>query len=144
MPFPSPVHKVKSESEVAQSCPTLSDLMDCSPPGSSVHGIFQARVLSRDQIHDPLCWKRGVLTTGLPEKSKDSDLSHGTDQYFHCHLTFPNYLHTTICIFLTTKCFSIVLYKVCVFKKYYVCIYFWLLWVFVAVRELSLVAACRL
>ena len=37
--------KVKSESEVTQSCPTLSDAMDCSPPGSSVHGIFQARVL---------------------------------------------------------------------------------------------------
>ena len=37
--------KVKSESEVAQSCPTLSDHMDCSLPGSSIHGIFQARVL---------------------------------------------------------------------------------------------------
>ena len=37
--------KVKSESEVAQSCQTLSDPMDCSLPGSSVHGIFQARVL---------------------------------------------------------------------------------------------------
>ena len=37
--------KVKSESEVAQSCPTLSDPMDCSLPGSSAHGIFQARVL---------------------------------------------------------------------------------------------------
>src|SRR5574337_1371 len=37
--------KVKSESEVAQSCLTLSDPMDCSPPGYSVHGIFQARVL---------------------------------------------------------------------------------------------------
>ena len=37
--------KVKSQSEVAQSCPTLSDPMDCSLPGSSVHGIFQARVL---------------------------------------------------------------------------------------------------
>ena len=37
--------KVESESEVAQSCPTLSDPMDCSPLGSSVHGIFQARVL---------------------------------------------------------------------------------------------------
>ena len=35
----------KSESEVAQSCPTLSDPMDCSLPGSSVHGILQARVL---------------------------------------------------------------------------------------------------
>ena len=37
--------KVKSEREVAQSCPTLSNLMDCSPPGSSVHEVFQARVL---------------------------------------------------------------------------------------------------
>ena len=37
--------KMKSESEVAQSCPTLSDPMDCSLPGSSIHGVFQARVL---------------------------------------------------------------------------------------------------
>ena len=37
--------KVKSENEVAQSCPTLSHPRDCSLPGSSIHGIFQARVL---------------------------------------------------------------------------------------------------
>ena len=37
--------KVKSESEVSQLCPTVSDPMDCSPPGSSVHGILQARVM---------------------------------------------------------------------------------------------------
>ena len=37
--------KTKSESEVAQSCPTLSDPMDCSLPGSSIYGIYQARVL---------------------------------------------------------------------------------------------------
>ena len=37
--------QVKGESEVAQSCLTLSDPMDCNLPGSSVHGIFQARVL---------------------------------------------------------------------------------------------------
>ena len=43
LPFPSPMHG--SESEVAQLCPTVSNPMDCSPPGSSVHGIFQARVL---------------------------------------------------------------------------------------------------
>ena len=42
--------KVKSESEVAQSCPTLSDPMDCSLPGSSIHGIFQARVLESGAI----------------------------------------------------------------------------------------------
>ena len=38
--------KVKNESEIPQSCPTLRDPMDYSPPGSSVHGIFQARVLA--------------------------------------------------------------------------------------------------
>ena len=37
--------KVKSENEIAQSCPTLRDPTDCSLPGSSIHGIFQARVL---------------------------------------------------------------------------------------------------
>ena len=48
LPFPSPTHE--SESEVTQSCPTPSDPMDCSLPGSSVHGIFQARVLEWDAI----------------------------------------------------------------------------------------------
>ena len=43
--FLLPCMKVKSESEVTQSCPTLRDPMDCSPPGSTVHEIFQARVL---------------------------------------------------------------------------------------------------
>ena len=37
--------KMKSENEVAQSCPNLSDPLDCSPPGSSIPGIFQARAL---------------------------------------------------------------------------------------------------
>ena len=45
LPFPSPMHESESESEVSQLYPTLSDRMDCSLPGSSVHGIFQARVL---------------------------------------------------------------------------------------------------
>ena len=39
------MHERESESEVAQSCLTRSDPMDCSPPGSSIHGVFQARVL---------------------------------------------------------------------------------------------------
>ena len=42
--------KVKSESEVTQSCPTLRDPIDCSLPGSSAHGIFQARVLLDDKL----------------------------------------------------------------------------------------------
>ena len=42
--------KVKSEKEVAQSCPTISNPMDYSLPGSSIHGIFQARVLESGAI----------------------------------------------------------------------------------------------
>ena len=53
LPFPSPMHE--SESEVTQSCPTLSDPMDCSPPGSPVHGIFQARVLEWGAIAFSKC-----------------------------------------------------------------------------------------
>ena len=45
--------KVKSESEIAQSCPTLCDPRDCSLPGSSIHGIFQARVLEWGAITFP-------------------------------------------------------------------------------------------
>ena len=55
--------KVKSESEVAQSCSTLSDPMDCSPPGSSIHGIFQARVLEWGAIAFPVVF---VSSTLLP------------------------------------------------------------------------------
>ena len=45
LPFPSLMHENECESEVAQSCPTLRDPMDCSLAGSSVHRVFQARVL---------------------------------------------------------------------------------------------------
>ena len=52
----------ESESEVAQSCPTLSDPMDCSPPGSSVLGIFQAGVLEWGAIaFSDLCIKTFFL-----------------------------------------------------------------------------------
>ena len=50
----------KSESEVAQSCQTLCDPMDCSPPGCSVHGIFQARIL--EWVAISFC--RGYSQTG--------------------------------------------------------------------------------
>ena len=57
--------KVKSESEVTQSCPTLNDPMDWSLPGSSVHGIFQARVLelgaeTRQALTFSILWGVGV------------------------------------------------------------------------------------
>ena len=73
--------KVKSESEVTQTCLTLRDPMDCSPPGSSTHGIFQARVLewgaiafqfssvhfsSVAQLCPNLCGPMNRSTPGLP------------------------------------------------------------------------------
>ena len=60
--------KVKSESEVAHSCPTLSDPMDCSPPGSSAHGSFQARVLE---------W--GAIAFSEPELRQQIKLLRDTD-----------------------------------------------------------------
>ena len=74
--------KVKSESEVAQSCLTLSNPMDCSLPGSSVHGIFQARVLEWGAIafsivnHGGLIMKRMKMPYTPGEVSKDSISQH--------------------------------------------------------------------
>ena len=69
--------KVKSESEVAQSCLTLSDPMDCSPPGSSIHWIFQARVLewgaiafSSSLLSERLT-SRIAVVTGATEEYRD-------------------------------------------------------------------------
>ena len=56
------MHEVKSESEVAQSCPTLSDPMDCSLTGSSIHGIFQARVLEWGAITFSGLEKETIIT----------------------------------------------------------------------------------
>ena len=58
LPFPSPMH----ESEVAWSCPTLSDPMNCSLPGSFLHGIFQARVLE---------WVASAFSTDRAKARKD-------------------------------------------------------------------------
>ena len=66
--------KVKNESEVAQSCPTLSDPMDCSLPVSSIHGIFQARVLEWVAIAFSCCslWsgKKSDMPKQLNNKNK--------------------------------------------------------------------------
>ena len=56
--------KVKSESEVAQSCLTLSDPMNCSLPGSSIHGIFQARVLEWGAIAFSVVQTPGITYKG--------------------------------------------------------------------------------
>ena len=62
--------KVKSQSEVAQSCPTLSNLMDCSLSGSSVHGIFQARVLEWGTI--AFSWIKGQRVLNLKQSSVEN------------------------------------------------------------------------
>ena len=58
--------KVKSESEVAQSCLTLRNPMDCSPPGSTIHGIFQAKVMEWSAIVFSIVWDmpNSVLLSG--------------------------------------------------------------------------------
>ena len=71
--------KVKSQSEVTQSCPTLSDPMDCSLPGSSIHGIFQERVLEWDAI---------AFST-IMYKINSKDLQHSIANYTqHLVLTY--------------------------------------------------------
>ena len=79
--------KVKSENEVAQSCPTLSDPMDCSLPGFSVHGTFQARVLE---------W--GAIAMGLGKTKRPNTTQHSATRevltyYFFKHI----YLFIWLC-----------------------------------------------
>ena len=78
--------KVKSESEVAQSCPTPRDPMDCSPPGSSVHGIFQARVLewAEHQGIDAFelwCWRRLLRVPWTARRSNKFTLKEISPEY---------------------------------------------------------------
>ena len=76
--------KVKSETEIAQSCPTLRDPMDCSLPGSSVHGIFQARVLEWVAIH---AWDLLRDAAGFSSYDGDLSLPLGLAKMFVC--VFP-------------------------------------------------------
>ena len=78
--------KVKSESEVAQSCLTPRDPMDCSPPGSSVHGIFQARVLewAEHQGIDAFelwCWRRLLRVPWTARRSNKFTLKEISPEY---------------------------------------------------------------
>jgi len=77
--------EVKSESEVAQSCPTPSDTMDYSLPGSSTHGIFQARVLE---------WVATAFSIVLEEELKILDFVSQLYYYYFVLLDcFPFFLH---------------------------------------------------
>ena len=89
--------KVKRESEVTQSCPTLHDPMDCSLPHSSVHGIFQARVLEWDAIafSDLLFWfiqKGGRSTIKKKASGRMNGLTRpglGTGTHYYQLIVLP-------------------------------------------------------
>ena len=72
---------MKSENEVVQSCPTLSDPIDCSPPGSSIHGIFQARVLEWGAI--------AFSVTNLDSILKSRDITLPTKVHLVKAVVFP-------------------------------------------------------
>ena len=85
--------KVKSEREVAQLCPTLSDPMDCSLPGSSIHEIFQARVLE---------WGATAFSPYKQDSSRNTQAlryskSHPTGQPASAFHTAVNYTSTYAC-----------------------------------------------
>ena len=95
LPFPSPMHERKSESEVVQLCPILSDPMDGSLPGSSVHGVFQAGVLE---------WGAtafSVYMSMLLEKHFQGKFTRWADlssswrsqlpERIHCQISFPRF-----------------------------------------------------
>ena len=83
--------KVKSQSEVPQSCLTLSDLMDCSLPGSSVHGIFQARVLECPvgaDVHAVLAdgiAAQATKETWIPSLGQEDSLEEGMATHSSIH-----------------------------------------------------------
>ena len=77
--------KVKSESEVAQSCPTLSDPMECSPAGSSIHGIFQARVLEWGAI----AFSRLPTNACQIKKQKTQYFKHCFSGFYETFKGFP-------------------------------------------------------
>ena len=65
----------ESENEVTQPCLTLSDPMDCSPPGFTVHGIFQARVLGWGAIAFSACWGEDLIKEGVSWPGKPFDIN---------------------------------------------------------------------
>ena len=84
--------KVKRESEVTQSCPTLSDPIDCSLPGSSAHGIFQARVLEWGAI---VLYPLPVEPSSHRTPSRPSRSSQSTELSLLCCTAASHYLFYT-------------------------------------------------
>ena len=102
--------KVKSESEVPQSCPTLSDPMDYSLPGSSVHGVFQARILELGAIafSDRCCYKQLKLESYTVSQSQ----AHLNSSLFHI-------LHTSQESTVASPGFSFLFYRYSILTHIY-------------------------
>ena len=103
--------KLKSESEVTQSCPTLRNPMDCSPPGSSVHGIFQPRVLEWGSIAFPALHINSQLLFAVCIKAPRSHrprsgCSHHPDAVFTLSTLTP---HCTVLPSLQSICCGLLL-----------------------------------
>ena len=101
---------VKSESEVAQSCPTPSDPMDCSLPGSSIHGIFKAKYWSGVPM-DPYCLKiverekaiaQALSNCFLSSSHETKRARHPLDQLKMCCL-FHSWVSPISCLFLSRQ-----------------------------------------
>ena len=90
LPFPSPVHE--SESEVAQSCLTLSDSIEGSLPGSSVHGVFQGRVLEWGAIAFSYSWGDYVNTCITTNEEEEEE--EGKKDAIHVLFLFCDYWYS--------------------------------------------------
>ena len=107
--FPLQCMKVKSEREVAQSCPTLSDPMDYSLPGSSIHGIFQARVLEWGAI--AFSGLSAYRTLNTAEHLK-VEYTHNINIYkvhtcMYMHICLYAYITGACILFLCSAIFSV-------------------------------------
>ena len=127
--------KVKSESEVAQSCPTLRDPMDCSPPGSSAHGVFQARALEWGAIavsvrgpYLPLSKSRLICLSVFSEDSLALDSlgcileivcwRSGKNLWFSLSLRTTVFSHQNVTYSEQGFCFSIILFLAPIIQQY--------------------------
>ena len=99
--------KVKRESEVAQSSPTLRDPMDCSLPGSSIHGILQARVLEWGAIAFSATYSTGNQTQYSVIIYRGKEYENNVHIYMYIHLN-----HFAVHMTLTQHCKSIMLLQV--------------------------------
>ena len=86
---------------VAQLCPTLCDLVDCSPPGSSVHGILQARILDWVAFPSPGDLPDPGIKPGSPTLQADSLLSESPGKPHRKWNSFLNYINSALVTILT-------------------------------------------